>query len=111
MASQENAAPNSRDKKIDAEKIKHIAHLARIGINDAEAEQYAGQMNSILDYMKILEEVNTDGVEMTMQVTGLKNVTRADQPVMEESADSLLAATALPKISNQIAVRAVIKEE
>jgi hypothetical protein len=46
-----------------------------------------------------------------MQVTGLKNVTRADQPLMEESADSLLSATVLPKIANQIAVRAVIKEE
>lgn len=97
--------------KIDQEKIKHIAHLSRIGISDAEAEKYAGQMESILDYMKILEEVNTDGVEMTTQVTGLKSVTRADEPKTEVSPDDLLNCTALPKIAGQIAVKAVIKEE
>ena len=68
--------------KIDQEKIKHIAHLSRIGISDEQAQKYATQMESILDYMKILEEVKTDGVEMTTQVTGLKSVTRPDDARM-----------------------------
>ncbi len=111
MASQKDENQPVDAKPIDAEKIKHIAHLSRIGISDQEAEKYAGQMNSVLDYMKILEEVQTEGVEMTLQVNGLRNVTRPDQVTVEESADDLLAVTTLPKISNQIAVRAVIKEE
>jgi aspartyl-tRNA(Asn)/glutamyl-tRNA(Gln) amidotransferase subunit C len=97
--------------KIDREKIKHIAHLSRIGISDEQADKYAAQMESILDYMKILEEVNTDGVEMTTQVTGLQSVTRQDEVKMEADPEELLSCTALPKISGQIAVKAVIKEE
>jgi len=111
MASPKKTVNPQQNKKVDAEKIKHIAHLARIGIDDREAEEYAGQMNSVLDYMKILEEVETKGVEMTLQVNGLRNVTREDRPLMEVPADELLAVSTLPKIANQIAVRAVIKEE
>ena len=99
------------EQKIDATKLKHIAQLSRIGISDQEAEKYAGQMNSILDYMKILEEVSTDGVEMTLQVTNLKSVTRPDQVEESLDAQALLATSTLPKISGQIAVKAVIKEE
>lgn len=99
------------EQKIDAEKLKHIANLARIGISDQEAEKYALQMNSILDYMKILEDAPTEGVEMTTQVTGLKSVTRPDEILVDAVADDLLNCTTLPKISGQIAVRAVIKEE
>ncbi len=99
------------EQKIDATKLKHIAQLSRIGISDQEAEKYAGQMNSILDYMKILEEVNTEGVEMTLQVTNLKNITRPDFVETTVNPEVLLATSTLPKISGQIAVKAVIKEE
>ena len=97
--------------KIDAEKIKHMAHLSRIGLSDQEAREYAKQMESIIGYMKILEEVKTEGVEMTMQVTGLKTVTRRDEVKVDVDPDALLATSVLPKISGQIAVKAVIKED
>ncbi|MCC7432887.1 Asp-tRNA(Asn)/Glu-tRNA(Gln) amidotransferase subunit GatC [Candidatus Peregrinibacteria bacterium] len=96
---------------IDTAKIKHIAHLSRIGLSDQEAEKYAGQLASVMDYMKILEEVNTDGVEMTSQVTGLKSVTREDEVKVEATPVELLAVSTLPKISGQISVKAVIAEE
>jgi aspartyl-tRNA(Asn)/glutamyl-tRNA(Gln) amidotransferase subunit C len=101
-----NASP-----KIDAAKIMQMAHLSRIGISDEEAVKYAGQMESILNYMKILEEVNTDGVEMTTQVTGLQSVTRPDVVIVDTVPAELLAASVLPKVSGQIAVKAVIKED
>jgi aspartyl-tRNA(Asn)/glutamyl-tRNA(Gln) amidotransferase subunit C len=96
---------------IDAEKIKHIATLSRIGLTDQEAERFAGQIESVMGYMKILEEVNVEGVEMTTQVTGLKSVTRPDEVKMEASAEEILAASVLPKMAGQIAVKAVIKED
>lgn len=96
---------------VDVQKVKQIAHLARIGINDSQAEEYAGQMNSVLDYMKILGEVNVDDIEMTMQVNGLKSVLRKDEVNMEQDCAELLDVSRLPKISGQIAVRAVIGEE
>lgn len=117
MVSQNNqsgggdAAGKSGQPKIDVEKIHHIAKLSRLGISDEEAARYAGQMNSILEYMDILNEVNTDGVEMTLQVNGLKSVTRTDEVQVESDPEALLEVSTLPKIAGQIAVRAVIKEE
>ncbi len=95
---------------IDKDKIKHIAHLSRIGISEEEAEKYAGQMNTILDYMSVLNEVDTEGVEMTTQVTGLKSVMRADEVHEYVSPDELLDCSVLPKINNQISVKAIIKD-
>ncbi len=61
--------------KVD---VKHIAHLARLGLTDQEIEKYTTQLSSILEYVEQLQQVNTDGVEPTAQVTGLENVMRAD---------------------------------
>lgn len=111
MKSQNPQGNGQSGARVDAERIKHIAHLSRIGISDEDAVKYAGQMNSILDYMKILEEVDTENVKMTLQVNGLENVTRPDLVRMEEKPDDLLNVTPLAKISGQIAVKAVLKEE
>jgi len=97
--------------KIDLAKIQHIAKLARLGISDEEAAEYAAQMNIVLGYMDILNDVETEGVDMTLQVTDLKNVTREDVVMAEVNPGALLETSTLPKISGQIAVRAVIKEE
>lgn len=110
MASQ-NDASSVDAKKIDAEKVQHIAKLSRLGISSEEADRYAKQMNSVMDYMEILNEVNTDGVEMTLQVTGLQSVTRPDVIEVDADPSALLNASTLPKVGGQIAVRAVLKEE
>ena len=111
MSEQTQKQVNISKNAVDAETIKHVAHLARIGIDDEEAGEYALQMNSVLDYMKILEEVDTNSVEMTLQVNDLKNVTRPDEVSADVSPADLLAVSPLSKISGQIAVKAVIKEE
>ncbi len=98
-------------EQISAEKLKHIANLSRIGISDAEAEKYAHQMNSILSYMDILNEVDTNGVEMTTQVTGLKSVLRDDEVKSYASPDELLNCSPLTKLNHSVVVKAIIKEE
>jgi aspartyl-tRNA(Asn)/glutamyl-tRNA(Gln) amidotransferase subunit C len=100
----------SQDTLIDLAKIKHIAHLSRIGITEAEAEKYSKQMTSILDYMKILNEVDTEGVEMTTQVTGLKNVMREDVVQEYVNPDELLDCSVLPKLNHSVVVKAIIQE-
>ena len=95
---------------IDVEKVKHIAHLARIGLKDGEVSKLAGQMSAILDYMKILDEVDTSDVKVTTQVTGLKNVTRPDEHIEDFDREKMLEVSALPKVAGQIQVKSVIKE-
>jgi len=76
---------------ISIEEIKKIAALARIKLTPAEEARHAETVSAVLDYMKILNEVDTAGVEETAQVTGLKNVTREDKPRSAENKKELMA--------------------
>jgi len=99
--------------KLSDEDIRKIALLARIGLSDEEVKKIGPQMSSILAYVEKLQEVNTDGVEPTAQVTGLTNVKREDKVARlgdeEYLADpaELLACSTLPKQENQIKVKSV----
>lgn len=63
---------------ISIEEVKKIAELARIELTPVEEKRHAETISAVLDYMKILNEVDTSGVEPTFQVTGLTNVFRQD---------------------------------
>lgn len=61
--------------------INHIAKLARLSLTDEERELFNEQIQSILDYVEKLNELDTDEVEPTSHVISLSNVTREDAPV------------------------------
>lgn len=92
------------------EEIQHIAQLARLGLREGEAERFARQLSDILGYVKQLEEVDTDNVEPTSQVTGLENVSRKDTVERFCEKGELLACTELPIEKDQIRVKPVITE-
>jgi aspartyl-tRNA(Asn)/glutamyl-tRNA(Gln) amidotransferase subunit C len=64
---------------ITKEEIQHIAELSRLELSAEEAEKYRTQLGSILDYVKMLDEVKTNNVELTAQVSGLMDVFREDE--------------------------------
>lgn len=47
---------------IDAEQVRRIAHLARIGLADGDAEHYIGDLESILTMVERMHAVDTRGV-------------------------------------------------
>jgi len=63
---------------LTEKEIKHIAHLARLGLNETEEKIFAKQLSSILDYIEQLKEVKTDDIYPTAQITGLENQFRPD---------------------------------
>lgn len=83
--------------------VRHIAKLARLKLSDAEVKKFTKEMDSILRYVEMLNEVNTENVEPTAQVTGLTNVFREDivKP-SEATTEELLACSPLPIVNNQI---------
>jgi len=56
-----------------------MALLSRLGLTDEEKESYSKQLSSILNYVTQLQEVRTEDVEPTAQITGLKNIFRPDR--------------------------------
>ena len=75
---------------ITPEEVLRIAALARIKVTDEKSVQYAKDLSGILDFFADLQEVNTDDVAETSQVTGLENATRADMVEVDGKEDQLL---------------------
>ncbi|MFH1218264.1 MAG: Asp-tRNA(Asn)/Glu-tRNA(Gln) amidotransferase subunit GatC, partial [Candidatus Peregrinibacteria bacterium] len=88
----------------------HVAKLARIKLTDGEVKKFYGQLNGVFEYMDILNEVDTEGVKETSQVTGLENVMREDKvDKVFCDREKLLGGSELPVDSNQIRVKNAIK--
>jgi aspartyl-tRNA(Asn)/glutamyl-tRNA(Gln) amidotransferase subunit C len=83
---------------ISKEEIKKIAQLSRISLSDAEENRYAETISAVLDYMQILNEVDTREVEATSQVTGLEDVVREDVAIMSPYKNELLKQ--MPKLED-----------
>ncbi len=66
-------------KKITNDEVAKIALLARLDLSAEETVQYADQLNDILLYAEILQQVPTDDVEPTNHVLNLTNVYRNDE--------------------------------
>ena len=58
--------------------VEHVAHLARLGLSDAELSVLEGQLNHILDQYAKLAELDTDAIEPTAQTIELENILRDD---------------------------------
>lgn len=65
--------------KLTPQQVAHIAHLARLELTENELDKMGGQLTSILDFVAILEEVDTAGVKPTNQVSNVTSVTRKDE--------------------------------
>jgi len=95
---------------LNTDQVAHIAKLARLGLKGDEGEKFSRQLSDILGHMEMLNEVDTDKVEPTSQVTGLINVTREDKEERFCQKEELLACTSLPIEKEQIRVKPVITQ-
>lgn len=71
------------DQVITTDDVKHVARLANLPITDDQIPKFQSQLESILEFVKTVQTVDTDGVPETTQVTGLENIWRED--VVEDS--------------------------
>lgn len=64
---------------ISTSDIGHLATLSGISLAADELESLGGDIEKIIDYIKMLDELDVEGVEPTYQVTGLSNINRPDE--------------------------------
>lgn len=94
---------------LSDDQVKHVAKLARIKLTDEEVKKFGPQLSKVLDYMDILNEVDTKNVAETSQVTGLSNVMEKDEILTAQSTrEELLDCTELPVESKQVKVSRAI---
>ena len=58
--------------------VTHTAKLANLPLSDDEIKKFESQLSGVLSYVEKLQEVKTEGIKPTSQVTGLENVLRED---------------------------------
>jgi aspartyl-tRNA(Asn)/glutamyl-tRNA(Gln) amidotransferase subunit C len=64
--------------KITKQEVLHVAHLARLEIDESAVERFAGQIGDILAYVDQLRQVDTAGVRPTSHALALTNAFRDD---------------------------------
>ena len=72
--------------QVDEKTVRRIARLARIKVTDAEARSLQGDLSGILDWVKMLDEVKTDGVEPLTSVVAMQLRLREDKVTDGEKA-------------------------
>jgi len=58
--------------------VEHVAHLARLGLTEAELTRLEGQLNHILDQYAILQTLDTEHIPPTAQTIAVENILRED---------------------------------
>ena len=65
--------------EISKEQIKHLAHLSRLELSEAEIDAMQGDMSKILDFVAQVEILDLEGVEPLTQMSKSVNVMRQDE--------------------------------
>jgi aspartyl-tRNA synthetase len=79
------------DERISMDEVFHVAKLARLTLSESEAAKYQKDLNSILNYVESLEELDTEGVTPMSHVLDIKNVWKEDRPSKKKKDDDLLS--------------------
>jgi aspartyl-tRNA(Asn)/glutamyl-tRNA(Gln) amidotransferase subunit C len=76
---------------VDAETVRRVAHLARVGVADDEVEHLQGELNAMLAFVERLAEVDVSGVEPMTSVTPMAMKMRKDEVSDGNIADAVMA--------------------
>ena len=94
---------------LTKEEVLHMAALCRIALSDEEVEYLRGQLSDILEHVRTLQEVDTEGVLPTSHSAGLTSIMREDQAIGGMQPESTLANAPLRE-KNYFRVNAVLEE-
>ncbi|MDB4835110.1 Asp-tRNA(Asn)/Glu-tRNA(Gln) amidotransferase subunit GatC [Cyclobacteriaceae bacterium] len=92
---------------VNKDTVANIAQLARLELDEKEQSKMQEDMNSVLDWVQKLEEINTDEVEPLIHMSYETNVLRNDEPKQDISHEEALH-NAPKKDSNYFRVPKVI---
>ena len=75
---------------VDKEEILKIAKLADLNIKEEEIENYAKNLQDILEFAEIIQSVDTENIKESIGTLEISNVFRKDEVVDFEDKEALL---------------------
>jgi aspartyl-tRNA(Asn)/glutamyl-tRNA(Gln) amidotransferase subunit C len=76
---------------LTRDQVRHVAMLARLGLEPGDEDFYAQQLSGILGHIDRLQQVDTDDIPPTAQVVEVANTLREDVPRPCLTQDEVLA--------------------
>lgn len=77
--------------QITPDLIKYLEKLARITLSEDEEKKVGNELQDILTYIDMLNELDTDGVEAMSHCFPVTNIMREDEVQPSMSADEIVA--------------------
>jgi len=71
---------HSSASRLSRDDVLRVARLARLTLTESEIEAFTGQLAQVLDYVGILDEADTEGVEPLAGGSERTDVLREDLP-------------------------------
>lgn len=93
------------------EQIEHLAGLCKIELKEAEKQSLQKDLNAIIGFVEQLNQLHTEGVPETSQITGLENVLRADEDNYTFEKSDMLATMPDVDQDGYLRVHAVFTED
>lgn len=75
---------------ITKEEVNRVAYLSKLSFDDSELEMFTTQMGRIIEMVEELENVDTEGVAFTSNVTPEITVLREDSVIQTETREELM---------------------
>ena len=94
--------------KQSASDSQYLAGLSGLALSDAETQALGTDIDTIITYITMLDELDVAGVEPTYQVTDLENVWRKDEVIDGGVTREQLLSLAPETLENQVKVPQVL---
>ncbi|OGY87721.1 MAG: hypothetical protein A2233_02120 [Candidatus Kerfeldbacteria bacterium RIFOXYA2_FULL_38_24] len=97
--------------KLDKKVIAKLSRLSKISLKEEEIDSLSKDLSNILAYIEQLNEVATENIVPTQQVTGLVNVLRTD--IADYTFEKSDMVSTMPEVDENgaLKVRAVFTED
>jgi len=96
--------------RISREEVERVATLARLSLGAGDADRAVAELEVLLDYVAVLERVDTEGVPATSHVLELATPLR-DDSITESLDPELAVANAPERDGTAFVVPTVIEDE
>lgn len=81
----------SKERQISDETIEYVGILAKLELNEEEKAQAKCDMETMLDYIDKLNELDTEGVEPMTHIFPVDNVFREDVVTNPDGSEATLS--------------------
>ena len=76
---------------IDLKTVEKIAHLARLEVSPAQAQEFTEQLSKILGYFEQISKLDTKNIEPLVTPSEIEAFWREDEQVIKHASEEMVA--------------------